>query len=204
MPYARTNWTIHEVKIALANPVSTTSGPRAHSAMHAVAGELANHPLFQKARVTAEIVTGGATHKNDHFHARDPNGGFMKKADGTNLHSNATRKNNPIPMPDASRHSALNVESMAPALVNALNYPTMQDHLKTLDAGTDMKIHVNFAATIGRGNLHETGQPSISVDFFSLFVYCKINPNNKDVPIFQTVVPSNQLKVGGSDPIITV
>jgi hypothetical protein len=30
----------------------------------------------------------------------------------------------------------------------------------------------------------------------------KPNPGNKDVPIFQTVVPGNQHKLGGSDPII--
>jgi hypothetical protein len=205
MPYARTNWKTHELKIALANPVHAHGGPHAHSAMHAGAGELANHPLYQKARVTAEIVTGGATHRNDHFHAKGPDGTWVKNASGTaNLYSNSQRAAHPIPKPDASRHSVLSVDHVANALVRVLNDPTMQPYLANLDAGHDMKVHVNFGASIGRGYVHATGQPSMQADFVSLFVYCKRNPGNKDIPIFQTVVPSDQRKVGGGDPILNL
>lgn len=204
MPCARTNWKVQEVKIALANPISSGSGPKAHSAMHAPSGELGNHPLFQKARVQAEIVTAGASHANDKYHQRDATGAYLKKPDGTYLYSNSQRKNNPIPVPDASKHSALNVESVAAALVIALNDPAMQAHLATLDLGNDMKVHVNFSATIGRGYVHQTDLPSQAADFVSLFVYCKPSSTNKDIPIFQTVVPSNQLKVGGGDPIVSI
>ena len=205
MPYTRTNWKLHELKIALANPVHSHGGPHAHSAMHAASGELANHPLFQKARVTANIVTGGASDRNAHFHAKGPDGTWVKNpATGTNLYSNSQRNNNPIPKPDASRHSVLDVDQIAAALVRALNAPAMQAHLGNLDAGRDMKVHVNFVASIGRGNVHATGQASTGADFVSLFVYCKPNPGNKDVPIFQTVVPSDQRKVGGPDPIVSI
>jgi hypothetical protein len=204
MPYARTNWKEHELKIALSNPVHSHGGPHAHSAMHAGSGELANHPLFQKARVSAEIVTGGATHRNDHFHAKGADGTWVKGPTGANLYSNSQRNNNPIPKPDASRHSVLDANFVAAALVRALNAPTMQAHLANLDAGNDMKVHVNFAAPIGRGHVHATGQASAQTDFVSLFVYCKPNPGNRDIPIFQTVVPSDQRKVGGGDPILNI
>lgn len=204
MPYARTNWTIRELKLALANPVHADGGPHAHSNIHAVASELANHPLFQKARVTAQIVGGNARYSNAKYHAKGPDGTWVKKPDGTNLYSNNQRKQNPMPSPDADKHSALNVEDVAAALATALSDPALQPHLAVIDAGNDMKVHLNFAAHIGRGNLHQTGMASQTVDFISLFVYAKRNPNNKDVPIFQTVVPSNQHKVGGSDPIIAL
>jgi len=196
MPYARKNWKSHELTIALANPVHSQSGPRAHSAMHAASGELANHPLFQKARVIYEVTTGGASHRNDHFHAKGPDGKFVKKHDGSNLYSNSMRKRNPIPLPDASRHSVLEVGRVAEALVKALNSDVMQPLLQNLDNGHDMKVNVNFLDSIGRGHVHATGQASAQVDFVSLFVYCKPNPGNKDIPIFQTVVPSDQPKAG--------
>lgn len=205
MPYARKNWKTHELKIALANPVSADGGPDAHSSKHAVSGELANHPMFQKARVNAVVTSGNASSQNARFHAKGVDGTWLKKADGTNLHSNSVRKNNPIPKPEVGRHSALDVERIAAALVEALNDDAMQVNLQTLDAGNDMKVHVNFTNSIGRGNIHQTGMASqIGVDFVSLFVYCKPNPNNTDVPIFQTVVPSNQTKVGGGDPIVAI
>lgn len=205
MPYARKNWKAHELKIALANPVHAIGGPDAHSSKHAVSGELANHPLFQKARVNAVVTSGNASQSNAHFHAKGLDGSWVKKDDGTNLHSNSVRKNNPLPKPEASRHSALDVELIAAALVNALNCDAMQIHLQTLDAGNPMKVHVNFSDSIGKGNIHQSGMASqIGVNFISLFVYCKPNPGNSDVPIFQTIVPSSQNKLDGSDPIITM
>ena len=195
MPYARQNWKPHEVKIALANPVHSASGPHAHSFKHATAGELANHPMFQRARVTATIHTDKA---------KDSNASYHTKSDGFHWdHGKSARKSHPMPKAEVGTHSTLNVESLAPALVTALNSGPMQTHLATLDAGNDMKVHVNYTSTIGTGNVHRASGTS-SAAMQTLFVYCKPNPNNKDVPIFQTVVPSDTHKAGGNDPIITV
>lgn len=195
MAYARQNWKTHELKIALANPVHSETGPHAHSSKHAASGELANHPLFQRARVTAVVHTETA---------KDSNASYHTKSDGFHWdHNSATRKANPMPRAEVGTHSALDVESLAPALRDALNSNDMQPHLGTLDGGADMKVHVNFSNSIGTGNIHKASGTTTAA-FVSLFVYCKKNPNNKDVPIFQTVVPSDTHKAGGSDPIITV
>ncbi|MCK0149407.1 hypothetical protein MWU54_05195 [Marivita sp. S6314] len=195
MPYARKNWQLHEVSIALSNPVHSAAGPHAHSSKHATAGELANHPLFQRARVTATVHTDNAKDSNASFHT--------KESDGSWTNNSKTRHANPLPKAEVGTHSTLDVQDMAPALVNALNSDPMQAHLATLDGGGDMKVHVNFSASIGTGNVHRAAG-SHAAAMNCLFVYCKPNPNNKDVPIFQTVVPSDTHKAGGKDPIITV
>ncbi len=189
MPYARRNWKIDEVKIALANPVHSASGPKAHSSLHATAGELANHPLFQRARVTAIIHDDRQKASNAVYHTKHNNGQWV--------YNSHTRKHNPLPKPEVKRHTALNVESLAPALVRALNSPAMQSHLASLDEGQDMKVHVNFDASIGTGKVHD-GEVTTSAPMVALFVYCKRNPANKDVPIFQTVVPSDSHKAEGA------
>ncbi len=196
MPYQRTNYKVHELKIALANPVSSQSGPHAHSNKHAVSGELANHPLFQKARVSANVYQNGASDANRVYHM---------KSDGVHWdYNSATRHANPIPKPEVGRHSAVDVNLLAPALRDALNHASMQPHLGTLDGGTDMKVHVNFTGAIGQGYEHTTTGGTAPVSFVSLFVYCKPNTGNRDIPIFQTVVPATAHKVGGHDPIITL
>jgi hypothetical protein len=110
----------------------------------------------------------------------------------------------PLPEPEVGRHSTLNDVAIANALSRAFNDGAMRPHLHGLDAGADTKVHLNFSGTIGTGNFHATGQPSRPATFNSLFVYLKPNPGNSDIPIFQTVVPAEQHKAGGTDPIIAI
>lgn len=195
MPYARQNWKSHEVKLALSNPVHAASGPHAHSSKHAASGELANHPMFQRARVTATVYSDRAKDSNAQYHT---------KSDGVHWDSSkSVRKANPMPKAEVGTHSTMDVLDMAPALVTALNSAAMQTHLATLDGGNDMKVHVNFSSSIGTGNIHKASGTTTAA-MQCLFVYCKPNPNNKDVPIFQTVVPSDTHKSGGNDPVISV
>ncbi|QDC09217.1 hypothetical protein FHY55_08180 [Oceanicola sp. D3] len=197
MPYARRTWTINELVRLLSNPVSAPSGPAAHSAKHGVEGELASHPLFQKARVEAHVYDGRKSDLNASYHEKNP--------DGTWVHSNSQRKQHPLPSPEVGRHSTMSALDMATALMRAFNTAQMQPHLATLDGGSDMKVNVNFNLPIGNGLAHRTGHGTANVGVRSLFVYCKPNPGNADLPIFQTVVPKDQLAgPGGSTPLVTV
>lgn len=202
MAYKRTNWTSDEIQRALTNPTHSASGPHAHSSKHAVSGELAQNPQFQKARTTAVIYDD--KHRDSNLAARQALDN--QKASGTI--SNTQYKKQialvPLPEPEVGRHSTLNDVAVGNALARAFNNVAMQPHLGTLDTGSDMRVHVNFAGNIGTGNFHQTGQPSRAATFNSLFVYLKPNPGNLDIPIFQTVVPSEQHKVGGSDPIVAI
>lgn len=201
MSYQRMNWTKNELVLALANPISAESGPHAHSYKHAVSGELANHPLFQKARVEYLISDSQSKSSNAIFFEKDPSGsGWLKKPDGTNVYSNSTRKKNPLPSADASAHSCLDVDFVADAVKTAFNHPLMQAHLKLLDSNYDMSVFVNYLTTIGRGMIHKNNSGTIQTthnDFDCLFIKCKPNPHNKDIPIFQTVVPHAVHKAGG-------
>jgi hypothetical protein len=154
MPYARKNWTAAEVERALANPRSSPTGPAAHSRIHGVAGELANHPLFQKARVTAEVYEHGKA-----------------------------------PKPEAGTHSTLPANLMAAGVARAFCKDQLQTELAKLDRGMDMKVKVNFTPPLGMGYIHKTVQGSRPAQMKALFIYCKPNPGNKDIPIFQTVIP---------------
>jgi hypothetical protein len=175
MPYARRNWTAAEVERALANPRSSSSGPAAHSHIHGVAGELANHPLFQRARVTAEI--------------------YQSNHQGNLVHG-----------PDARKHSTLPAPLMAAGVALAFCTDRLQPYLARLDAGSDMKVKVNFLRPLGTGQFHQTGHGSRIAEMKALFIYCKPNPGNRDIPIFQTVIPmENHYNVGqGNDPLIVV
>jgi hypothetical protein len=175
MPYARKNWTAAEVERALANPRSSASGPAAHSHIHGVAGELANHPLFQKARVTAEI------------YQRDWHGNLGHK-------------------PEVNKHSTLPASLMAAGVALAFCSDPLQGFLRTLDQGADMKVKVNFQRPIGTGQLHQTGHASRSAEIRALFIYCKPNPGNRDIPIFQTVIPmENHYNIGqGNNSVVVI
>ena len=145
--------------------------------------------MFQRARVTAVIHDDRQKASNAVYHTKHGNGQWV--------HNSQTRKQNPLPKPEVKRHTTLNVEDLAAALVEALNSHAMQGHLASLDEGQDMKVHVNFESTIGTGNVHHGGVTA-SAPMVALFVYCKPNPANKDVPIFQTVVPSDSHKAEGA------
>jgi hypothetical protein len=202
MPYKRTNWTVSEIQRALSNPTHSESGPHAHSSKHAVSGELAQNPQFQKARTTAVIHDG--RQKDSNLAAQQALGN--QKAAGTLSNTQYKKQMAQVPLPSAEvgKHSTLNDVATANALLRVFNDSSMQPHLGTLDAGSDLKVHVNFSGNIGSGHVHETGQPSRPASFKSLFVYLKPNPGNADIPIFQTVVPSEQHKAGGNDPILTI
>lgn len=200
MPYKRTNWRQDELIRALQNPTHAAAGPHAHSSIHAVEGELANHPMFQRARVTATVHD--ARQKASNVAAQDALRAQWAAGALSKTKLNKELKKVPVPAPEAGKHSTLGVVFMANALLRALNHPDMQPHLGTLDGGTDVKVHVNFRNGIGSGYLHQAGQASRPGSFTSLFVYMKPNPGNRDIPIFQTVVPSESHKSGGNDPIM--
>ena len=172
MPYARKTWTADEVERALANPRSSPSGPAAHSHIHGVSGELANHPLFQKARVTAEV--------------------YQRNNQGNIVHR-----------PDAGTHSTLPAPLMAAGVARAFCKDQLQPCLATLDRGSDMKVKVNFVRPLGLGYIHKTGQATRNVEIRALFIYCKPNPGNRDIPIFQTVIPmESHYRIGeGNEPV---
>lgn len=197
MPYARQTYTVNELTRLLANPVSAPSGPAAHSSKHGVEGELASHPMFQRARVEAVVHDGRKSDLNAPFHARDHLGNWV--------HSNNQRRQHPLPSPDVGRHSTMSATDMATALAQAFNSAAMQPHLATLDGGTDMRVNVNFTLPIGGGAAHRTGHPSTAMNVVSLFVYCKANPANEDLPIFQTVVPKDtHAAPGGGTPVVVI
>jgi hypothetical protein len=202
MPYQRNNWTADEIVRALSNPTHSASGPHAHSSKHAVSGELAQNPMFQKARTTAVIHDD--KHRDSNLAAQQALTQQKQSGALSNTQYKKQMAQVPSPEPEVGRHSTLNDVAVANALSRAFNTVAMRPHLGTLDGGVDLKVHVNFAGVIGTGNFHETGQASRAATFNSLFVYLKPNPGNRDIPIFQTVVPSEQHKAGGNDPIIAV
>jgi len=179
MTYARTNWTFQEIQTALQNPVSSESGPKAHSSKHAAEGELASSQLFQKARVEALIVDDKHKESNIAF-------AFASKSQ---------QKKHPMPAPEVGTHSTLDSSLVALALQSAFNTTSMQSYLAQLDADEDMKVFLNFSISIGKGWVYRTGWNPSEEDMVCLFVYLKPNPRNRDLPIFQTVVPQNQHKV---------
>ncbi len=181
MPYKRKNWTLKEISYGLANWVSAPNSPHAHSRIHAVKGELYENALFQKGRVQSIIHTNRAKESNAKY--------WQKKSDGSYQNNSKTRKKHPLPKPEVSTHSTLARSKVAAALCKAFNHPHMQPFLEKLDGGFDMKVNVNFKNSIGTGLVHKPNQPSVSTPMMALFVYCKPNPGNKDMPIFHTVVP---------------
>ena len=191
MPYQRKNWTFQEILKALQNPVHSKSGPKAHSSKHATVGELASHPLFQKARVEALIVDD--KHKESNI--------IYQTA------SKSQQKKHPMPSPEVGTHSTLDGSLVAKALESAFNSIVLQPHLAQLDAGKDMKVFINYSNSIGKGWVFRTGWNPSQQDMFCLFVYLKPNPRNKDIPIFQTVVPHTKPKVSSgpkSTPVVKI
>lgn len=187
MPYARTNWTFQEIHKALQNPVSSESGPRAHSSKHATEGELAASPLFQKARVNALIVDEKHRESNIAYAGASKN----------------QQKKHPVPAPEVGVHSTLDSVLIATALAKAFNSFAMQAHLAQLDTGQDMKVFLNFSVSLGKGMVFKTGWSPAQQDMVCLFVYLKPNPRNKDLPIFQTVVPQTSHKIVSGGPNTT-
>lgn len=200
MPYKRTDWRQDELIRALQNPTHAPTGPHAHSSKHAVQGELAHHPLFQHARVTTAVYDDA--HRDSNLAVQQDL--LAKKAAGqlSNTQFKKQMKKASLPAPEVGKHSTLDVVFTANALLRALKHGDMQPHLGTLDGGDDVKVHVNFRNGIGDGLIHEAGQPIRKGAFRSLFIYMKPNPGNRDLPIFQTVVPSEAHKSGGGDPIL--
>lgn len=191
MPYARTTWTFQEIHRALQNPVSSASGPDAHSRKHATEGELASNPLFQKARVEAVV------HDEKHKESNIAFAGASK----------SQQKKHPMPGPEVSMHSTLDSALVAAGLEMAFNTFAMQSHLSQLDSGTDMKVFVNFPLSIGKGTVYRTGYSPAEQEIVCLFVYLKPNPHNRDIPIFQTVVPHTAHKAQPSPtatPVVSV
>ncbi len=191
MPYARKNWTFQEIHRALQNPVSSESGPDAHSKKHATEGELASNPMFQQARVNALI------HDDKHKESNIAYAGASK----------GQQKKHPMPAPEVSMHSTLDSALVASGLETALNTFSMQSHLSQLDSGEDMKVFVNFSVSLGKGMVYRTGYSPGQQDIICLFVYLKPNLHNKDIPIFQTVVPQTAHKTQASPkatPVISV
>ncbi len=191
MAYARTTWTFQEIHRALQNPVSSDTGPDAHSKKHATEGELASNPMFQQARVNALV------HDEKHKESNIAYAGASKNQ----------QKKHPMPAPEVPVHSTLDSALVASGLEKAFNTFGMQTHLGQLDAGSDMKVFVNFSVSLGNGMVYRTGYSPAQQEIICLFVYLKPNPRNKDIPIFQTVVPHTAHKVQASPqatPVISI
>jgi hypothetical protein len=174
MPYARTNWTFDEVLRITQNPVDISGDPHAHSKIHATDSELANHPMFQRARVLMEVTE------------------IVRNRLKTKV--------------EVGVHTTLKNTDMARALVRVLNHERMQSHLARLDQHTgDVKVWINFIRPIGIGMYHNAAA-SVPINIKCLFLYMKANPGNKDLMIFQTLVPHENHKPFGSvtEPIIIV
>lgn len=163
MPYARQNWTIDEIQRLLENPIDPQSGPRAHSAIHAVVGELAENEMFQRARVTNLVC-------------EDRGSGLAM------YHEARAHSTMPAAKVAAGLQRALNSDY-------AQNFLSEFDG-KRGDENANLKFDVNFSSSIGRAKLHRSKDNSTSdFDCHCLFVYLKPNPGNADLPIFHTVVP---------------
>jgi len=183
MPYARKNWTEIEVSRLLQNPVQIGNRPPAHSRIHGIEGDLASNSLFQRARVTNQVTT-------------------------------SEKKGKLITGTEVKLHSTLDRRIMSRALARALNSQKMQEHLRKLDEALlrkkpdfnyNLKFWINYIRPIGQANLyqsHGSGQFSVRC----LFVYLRPNPGNRDLPIFQTVVPyENHKPIGsGNEPVVLV
>jgi hypothetical protein len=150
MPYERNTWTAAEILRALSNPIHAAGAPHAHSSKHAVSGELARNPLYQKARTTAVIHDG--KHRDSNIAAQQALN--QQKLAGTlsNTQYKKQMAQVPLPEPEVGRHSTLNDVAIANALSRAFNDGAMRPHLHGLDAGADTKVHLNFSGTIGTGN----------------------------------------------------
>ncbi len=185
MPYQQNNWTQKEITYALSNPVDAKSGPHAHSRIHAVSGELYEHPLFQKGRVQSIIHTDKQRESHKPFWEKDPAGKKKYKFSGK------IRKKYPIPKPEVGKHSTLKRASVASALCQAFNHPHMQTYLGQLDKGSDMKVNVNFKSSIGVGKLHAPNQPSVDAQIVCL---CIVSPTPA-TKIFRYSRPSFRMTV---------
>ncbi len=107
---------------------------------------------------------------------------------------------------DVATHSTLPAPLMAAGVARAFCKEQLQPSLARLDRNTDMKIKVNFIRPLGLGYVHKSGQPSRQVEMRALFIYCKSNPGNRDIPIFQTVIPMEKhYPLGaGQEPVFLV
>ena len=179
MPYARQTWTQAVVTRLLQNPVHAAQGPHAHSGIHGVEGELANHPLFQRARVLNDVTQ---TDRRGRVRTRAEVGAHST-LDSQSMAAALTR--------------VLNHARMQPHL--------QQLDQNRRDPAFNLKIWVNFIRPIGQATLHRRAG-SRQFNPRCLFVYLKPNPGNADLPIFQTVVPHENHKPVGSvrEPVIIV
>ncbi|HVE38297.1 MAG TPA: hypothetical protein VNM14_00330 [Planctomycetota bacterium] len=107
---------------------------------------------------------------------------------------------------DVNTHSTLPAPLMAGGVARAFCKEQVQPYLARLDRNTDMKIKVNFIRPLGLGHVHKSGQPTRSVEMRALFIYCKPNPGNRDIPIFQTVIPMEKhYPLGaGQEPVFLI
>lgn len=181
MPYARKNWTTNEVSRLLQNPVHSPEGPHAHSRIHGVEGELASHPLFQRARVNNDVTQV------------DRRGRVRTRAE-VGAHSTL----NSLHMSQALVR-ALNHDRMQEHLAQ------LDQARQNSQYNFSLKVWVNYIRPVGQADLHRRGG-SAQFNVRSLFVYLKPNPSNADLPIFQTIVPHAEHKAFGSvrEPVIIV
>lgn len=178
MPYARTTYTLNEVKQALEGvDTAKTQGaqldvktgiykqsgqPKPHGEIHA-ADELHKHPLFAKARVQLSVnVMGGGAEA------------------------------------EVGTHSVMDETAMLPSLVNVMNSPGMQHFLGLLDAGNESaSANVNLTATPGNCTVYKTGHATTNQAVIAYFIKLRRNPGNSMIPIIQTCVPRTQAFTAG-------
>lgn len=160
MPYARTNYTLQDIKLGFRSldtnltqgndPSGVMKGqPKPHAAIHG-ADELHSHPLFAKARVTAGDGPGTHSVMNE-----------------TQMHTELVAVFNDANMQqflhqvDAGNDANINV--------NLTNTPGNADVYKANKGAP--------GATVTHGAV------------VAFFLKVRPNPGNKDVPIIQTCVP---------------
>jgi hypothetical protein len=160
MPYARTSYTLAEIKLGFrALDTNLTQGnqggafptqPKPHGDLHGAADELHMHPLFAKARVTA--------------------------GDGPNTHS---------VMAELPMHTALvgvfNDAGMQPflATVDAGADAHVNVNLNATPGNADVYNKDKKTGVVNSAN----------GAVLAFFIKIRPNPSNKDVPIIQTCVP---------------
>jgi hypothetical protein len=161
MPYARTNYTLQEIKLGFRKlDTNVTQGndpatgvpntqPKPHADIHG-ADELHSHPLFAKARVTA--------------------------GDGPGTHSVMDET-----VMQTELVAVFNDANMQQFLVNvdAGN-----------DAGINVNLTASpGAADVYKANKGAPGATVTNAAVVAFFLKVRPNPSNKDVPIIQTCVP---------------
>ncbi len=172
--------------------VKQSAAPYAHANKHAVAGELQQNKMFQSARVTTPVF-GSEPMMKKGKPVIGSNGQLRRKV---TLEKDAK--------PEVTDHSVKDRSFLANILSWVLNSNVLDSELKKLDAGTDLKAHVklNYSMPMVDAemmHLQQTVSTVGGVKTFTateqtrflnqLFIYLKQNPNNKDIPIFHTVVP---------------